>query len=361
MSDRSGQWSFVPVAKLAEVAGDWDDVNRRSANLPILDARFFARLLEHFPAGEGAAVGVLRVAERVRCAGIFEPGSFGRWQTYQPSQAPLGAFVNEPGLDVADSLRRFLGRASALSSAVALSQLDPDMLPRPAANGSFETLDYIETATLEIAGSFADFWAARGKNLRTNLKRQRSRFEKDGVSTRLAVLTDRAAVELAVDEYGHIESRGWKGANGTALHPDNAQGRFYRSMLGEYAANGEAVVYQYRFNDDLVATDLCVMRDGVLIILKTTHAETDKNVSPAMLMRQEAFEPMFDQRQFRRVEFYGKMMDWHGRLTDKSRVLYHLNCFRFPWLSGLRKALRRRSGANADVRSGSDASEKKDT
>jgi CelD/BcsL family acetyltransferase involved in cellulose biosynthesis len=219
-----------------------------------------------------------------------------------------------------------------MSLAVGLSQLDPELLPRPDAESFVSSLDYIETATLHVDGAFEAYWANRGKNLRQNHKKARNKLEKAGVATGHAVHTGPAAVAQAVDEYGRIESRGWKAAEGTALHPENAQGRFYRELLEAHAADDEAIAYQYTYDGKVVASDLCLARGRVLIVLKTTYDEAHNATSPAMLMHYDMLRPIFDERRFDRIEFYGRVMDWHGRLTEAKRVLYHLNCYRLPWL-----------------------------
>jgi CelD/BcsL family acetyltransferase involved in cellulose biosynthesis len=332
----SPQWTIAPVAAFAEYSDEWDRVNRNARNLPILDAVFFSRLMRHFPPKAGAIVAVLRDGGAVSCAGIFEPGRGRTWQTYQPAQSPLGAWVNAPDLDLSSALSRWFAAPGGRSSlGLGVSQIDPELLARPPASKSLGTLDYIETAYMNVSGSFEEFWAARGKNLRTNVRRQQSRFERDGVAARLVEVTDAQGAGDAVDEYGRIESKGWKGSEGSALHPENEQGRFYRALFEEYAGRGEAVVFQYRYDDQVVASDLCLARNGVLIILKTTYDEAHRGTSPAMLMHHDLLKPIFDERRYRRIEFYGRLMEWHGRLTEDKKVLYHVNYFRFPWMAKL--------------------------
>ena len=330
------QWTFSPVTAFATLASDWDGVNRNARNLPILDAAFFARLMAHFAPKHGAIIAVLREGAEVRCAGIFEPGRGRTWQTYQPAQAPLGAWVNATGFAIAPALSRWFGTPGGrLSLGAGISQIDPELLPRPPASGGLATLDYIETAFMNVSGSFDVYWAGRGKNLRQNVRKQLSRFERDGVSAGLLEIADAGAAGAAVDEYGRMESGGWKGAEGSALHPDNEQGKFYRSLFEDYATRGEAVVYQYRYGDRAVASDLCLARNGVLIVLKTTYDEAQRNTSPAMLMHHDLLKPIFNERRYRRIEFYGRIMEWHGRLTEDKKILYHLNYFRFPWMTKL--------------------------
>lgn len=48
-----------------------------------------------------------------------------------------------------------------------------------------------------------------------------------------------------------------------------------------------------------------------------------------MLMRQEMFQLIFEDKGIRRIEFYGKVMDWHTKWSDDFRVMYHINYY--PW------------------------------
>ena len=45
------------------------------------------------------------------------------------------------------------------------------------------------------------------------------------------------------------------------------------------------------------------------------------------------------------VEFYGKLMEWHTRWTDHVRTLYHINYYRWPWLSTVQQLASRLSRA----------------
>ena len=136
-------------------------------------------------------------------------------------------------------------------------------------------------------------------------------------------------------DYGALESTGWKAGGGTAIHPDNAQGRFYLAMLQAFCTRGLGRIYRYRFGDKVVAVDLCVENSDTQVVLKTTYDETYRTVSPAFLMRQEELRGLWAEGRIRRVEFYGKLMEWHTRWTDKARTLYHLNYYRWGFLPQL--------------------------
>jgi hypothetical protein len=196
-----------------------------------------------------------------------------------------------------------------------------------------------------LAGSFNDYWVARGKNLRQNMRKQRNKLAADGIETTLRVLTDPALIGPALGRYGALESAGWKAQQGTAIHPDNAQGRFYLALFQQAAARGEAVFYEYLFGEQTVAMNLCLLRHGQLIVLKTAYDESIKTLSPAFLLREEELQSFFAEGQIKRIEYFGKVMDWHTKLTEDKRCIYHYTQYRWPWLKRL--AERRRAAGRS--------------
>jgi len=334
------KWTLEPALPFARHQERWQRLNARNGDTPLLDPDFVAPMLTEW--GDGREVVAIGGEPDDPAAMLLITRGPGLdWLTFQPSQAPIGLAVRDP--DVAPSaLLRGLQAALPLRCLVfTLMQQDPDLTPRPGDNGRMRTVDYIRTARVAVEGTFEEYWKARGRNLRKNLKRQRNGLTREGVTTRLEVLQRPEEVAEAIAAYGRIESASWKAGGGTAIHPDNDQGRYYRTMLESFCRRGEGRIYKYWYGDDLAAMDLCIHRHGVLIILKTTYDETIQTSSPAMLMRQEAFEEIFADGRFKRIEFYGKVMDWHTKWSDDIRTLFHVNCARWAAVWMLRRLLRR--------------------
>ena len=221
---------------------------------------------------------------------------------------------------------------------MALSQQDPSLVARPDNRATVRSFDYIPTARIEVAGAFEDYWRKRGKNLRHTVKRQSNKLAKAGVATRFEILTEPGAMAGAVRDFGAMESAGWNGEAGSAVHGDNNLGRFYKRVLEDFAEHGAAEIWRYWYDDRLMATDLCIHHAGTVIILKTTYDETERATSPAHLMRHEALTDIFDNARFRRIEFYGRVKDWHTKLTEDVRTMFHVNRYRWPILANLHDA-----------------------
>jgi hypothetical protein len=335
-------WQLLPAVGFPSHAEQWGAFNRESAASPLLQAEFVQPLIEQFATGK-ELLAIYKNGARIDAMAIVAPAGAGKWDTFQPSQAPIGMWMERPGSDGAAMRAALLRSLPGLALALGLTQRDPAIEARPEANATTKTVDYILTSHVPISGSFEDFWDARGKNLRSNLKKQRSKLLKDGVVTRLEIIRDPQAVAAAIADYGRLETTGWKSGIGTAVSPDNAQGRFYQHMLENFCRMGCGSILRYWFDDKIVAMNLCIEGFGCMIILKTAYDESlGKQFSPAFLMLEETCQQLFEEKKFERLEFYGRVMEWHTRWTDAVRTMYHLTTYRWPLVLHLQSLLQSR-------------------
>lgn len=335
------KWTVEPAASFAQRAEQWRSLNASTLASPLLEPEFVTQLLTHFGKGEvlarceqGGALVAMALLSRRRT---------GTWETFQPSQAPVGMWLQEPGLDTGVLMAGLMRALPGFPLVLSLLQRDPALEARPAGGAGVSTMDYIATARVTVSGSFDDYWAGRGKNLRSNLKKQRARLAREGIATRMDVVTDAGQAAAAIDDYARLEQSGWKAGKGTAVQASTAQGRFYRALFESACARGQGRIYRYWFGEQLVAMDLCLSVEGTVIILKTAYdASAPQGLSPTLLMREEQFRALFDSGDVRVIEFYGKVMEWHTRWTDEVRTMYHVTAFRWPVLGALKQLLKAR-------------------
>jgi len=327
------KWSFFPAAEFGVHGARWDALRALGPAAPMLDAVFVTALLDSFGSGS-ELLALCENGSGLQAAALLAPQGRARWATFQPAQAPVAPWLQRPGADTALLLASLVRALPGCALLVGLAQCDPFLLARPPANRLQRSSDYIDTARITIDSDFDSWWNSRGKNLRSNLKKQRNRLAATAVATRLEVWRAPEQMTQAVADYGRLESTGWKGRAGTAVTADNQQGRFYRAMLEAFCTRGRGSVYRYYFGDDLVAMDFCIEDRDCIVVLKTAYDESvPKHYSPALLMREEACRRLFDDGRLRRIEFYGRVMEWHRRWTDEIRTMYHLNHFRWPILN----------------------------
>jgi len=334
------RWTFAPAEhSFAELRSLWDSLNSSHSNHVLLDSDFVEPLIRYF----GSAKLLIGVSEgSCRAMALVHPTAQGVWSSFQPSQAPIGMVLfgrDERGEQIRALLKSLPGYALQLS----ILQQDPDYSawPRSVASTDVEVLDYIETPRLAITLTFEEYWNSRSSDLRNNLARRRRRLTDSGRRPEWVVLCREDEVSTGIVEYGRLESQGWKSQMGTAIAADNAQGKFYTDVMERFCARGEGFIFQLLLDGVVVATDLCLVRDRMLIVLKTTYDESLKSLSPGLMMREEQLRWLWSQGQVEVVEFYGRMMDWHRKFTDDSRTMYHLNCYRNSWVPKIKKALRR--------------------
>ena len=341
-------WQILPCTHFADHAAAWDALQRSTTDTPFLEAAFVQPLLQEF--GSGKEVLALHSARgRLDAAAIVRSAGRGMWETFQPSQMPVGPWIVARGDALPQRLHSLLGALPGLALGLGVTQLDPRLQARPAAGRDLKLLDYINTSFIDVQGSFDAYWETRGKNLRQNSRKQRNKLQAEGIVPRLECLTDPAAVVDALREYGALESAGWKAEGGTAIHADNAQGRFYRRMLENFCALGRGRIYRYCFGDKVVSMDLCIDNGPLVVILKTAYDESYRSVSPSTLMRQDEFAAWWAEGRYQRIEFYGKTMEWHTRWTDQQRRLHHATAYRWAFLRDLHERMIHKRGKSADL------------
>jgi len=324
----TNHWELYPINQFEKFIQSWDTLNNKIAKSPILESRFIGPCLRHFPAGD-ALLALCGDQDNPTAMTIVNKNRFGVWETYQPSQAPIGAWMCDSTADLNTLLNSLANVLPGIVLSIGITQQDTSFLARPKNQTNIRTLDYINTARVNINETFDEYWANRGKNLRQNLRRQRNRLEREDVTTTLKTFDKPDQMKDCIAEYGKLESAGWKSQGGTAISPENDQGLFYTEMLQRFAETGDGFVFNYLYNDKIVAVDLCIKGNGTLIILKTTYDESQKTSSPALLMRQDSFQHFFNMDGLEKIEFYGKVMDWHTKWASDIRTMYHINYY--PW------------------------------
>ncbi len=327
-------WKLLPAKQLAELAAQWDALQAKTLPHAFLRSDFLLCLLDQF--GQGNELLAYREeGDGWAAALLIQPQGKGRWNSFQPSQLPLGPVLLPKNEVIEASLQSLLRALPGMALTVGLTQLDSLAHAGPFEGARLRHQHYIDTAWVDVESGFEAYWEARGKNLRQNTRKQLKKVEASGATPRLEMVHTPEAVAGAIEQYGVLESSGWKAELGTAISVDGAQGRFYRQALERAAAAGRARIYRYWFGDEVVAMDLCVHQDDCLVILKTAYQQAHQAVSPSTLMRAEEFKALFDEGRFKRIEFFGRVMEWHTRWTDNSRQLFHLTAYRWGWLKAL--------------------------
>ena len=305
----------------------WDALNRAYyGGHPMLDSRFVAKLIDYFPSPHG--IEVLSGHADGDCTAlmlVMSPSPV-ITRAYKPSQAQLSLTLLPPGavLSPPSLLRTFPAFVARLDFYSLDSKYHTGLIR---ADGPERQLSAVNIA-IDVHGTFDAYWCARPKNLRKNISRYRNRLDRECGSCTLRITTAAADMRAAVARYGFIESRGWKGRSGTAIHPGNRQGNFYRDVMTDLAASGQAIVFELVLDSEVVASRLCIYNDDLLIILKTTFDEDYRKYAVGRILLHDTIQYVFEHKLSSTIDFYTgatkEQRDW----ATQCREMYHLSVYR---------------------------------
>jgi len=326
------RWTIEPIEALERYATDWDTINRSYDDFTLMSYDFFSEAVKYLTE-KPLKLAICHRKQEIVCISIIEKVCFGVSRTFQPSQSPLGAWIQSPAIPTQLLIKTLAQKLHRLPLGFSITQQDPNINSLNLSDISeCKKLSYIETGSLNSVDDFDKFWESRGKNLRQNTNKAINRLNKEDEALSFKIINNKQDVDVAIDIYAQLESSGWKSDENTAITPENNQGLFYKNLFKKLADSKSVIIYQLLLGDKIIASDLTIISKGRTVILKTTYDEKFKRFSPATVLRKLQFEYIFKSENIKKIEFYGKMMDWHYRWTHETREMYHLN-----WLSTLGK------------------------
>jgi CelD/BcsL family acetyltransferase involved in cellulose biosynthesis len=306
---------------------------------PLLDAGFVDALLRHFgepgvhlctaaqAGGPPLAMTLLKRQKR----------NLGIWSSFLPMQAQIAPSL----MPKAAPAKQLIKQLPAYATQLDLLCNDPQF--GDLRSHGAQVMPHALTMSISLAGSFDDYLAQRPRKLMQNMRRYLRRLQSEGGGERVHIITSADLMPAAVERYAALESRGWKGREGTAVRSDNAQGRFYAEVMSRFAERGEALVYELWAGDDLLASRMMLARDGMVVMLKTSFDERFERFAPGRVLLQRTLEDLFTRVPGGVVEFYtdadADLLAW----STSQRWINHVSVYRHRGLPAVYELLR--SGA----------------
>lgn len=334
-------WNFHPVGSFGDWGATWEAFNNRTFRLPLLSEAFIRTGLRYFGIGtEQLAIASDERGTAAAC--LLQTRGATVVETFQPSQLPVGPWLQRCDLDIADLANSLVHSQAGTIVLASLTQLDPLLVPRPADGPLRRTLPYISTGTIALPDSFEEYMAGRSLNLRANLRRRQRKIEREHGSISLQIFSRVDDIATGIDHYSDLESVGWKARMGTALAHGNDQWQFYAAAMESFCQHGQGRIYVLRFGDVIAAASLVVIGGDTAYLLKTTHNETLRSVAPGMILRQYFIESLYTNvPAVRRIEIYGSLNESQRPWITGVREMYHVNAYRGPVFATLHTLSRR--------------------
>lgn len=280
----------------------WDRLNAELyASNPYFDSNFIEPLLACFATGKERLC-IHRGGADIDGLVIVSPCHLAKWSLFLPDQVQIAPIL----LRYPENLKSLLYSLHGFSLGLDLPCQDPMCSPIQDALQDllWKPVPHAHTINVSLDGNFDEYLASRSKGFRYNIKRRFKKVKEAGLAIRIERVTEPEEIQAAVSRFGSIETMGWKGASGTAVHADNVQGQFYTGVLKNFAELGKACIYELYFDDTLVAMELCIASSQMLILLKTTHDESQSSFAPGRLLLYLLLEDQFLTKQVKKVEFY---------------------------------------------------------
>jgi len=319
---------------------DWDTLSQRYyQGHPFTDSRFVNGLLRHFGRGTERLFVHRRDDGTVDGMVLLEPRRFGVWRQFMPAQLQAGLLL----IPNSTTVRQLFEALPTTGFTIEFLQQDP----------KYQSLDGLDCApdvriqphctTMEVRldGTFSDYWSARSRNLTKNIRRIQRRVQTQCTSAVVKEIRDRNEMAAAVQRYGLLESAGWKHAAGTALAPNNAQGRFYTEIMQQFAETGQATAFEFWIDRVLAASRLLVSGAGIQIILKTSYDEQLSQFAPGRLLLQDLLERSFAAKAPETIEFYTNATQDQLAWATHQRPISHVTYFRYGVLASAHDLYRR--------------------
>ncbi|MCW8948763.1 MAG: hypothetical protein OQL17_02185, partial [Sedimenticola sp.] len=98
------KWQIFTADTFDNYEKQWDDLNFSGPNSPVLNSSFIKHSLKEFGTGK-EILGTYGDDANIVAMTVLTKPKFGLWDTFQPSQAPLGFWINNSAEDTAFLLK----------------------------------------------------------------------------------------------------------------------------------------------------------------------------------------------------------------------------------------------------------------
>lgn len=328
-------WKLLELDKHhAEIMDIWAQLSSRYHNHNhFLASPFFHSLLTYFRQPRLFAA-IWQPENSPKAILILHKRTFGIWETYKPAQAQIALALCTPETqpDLVSLVKQLPGLPLRLDfygldtheHQPFLDQINP------------ENTELLATdIQVSVTGDVEDYWKDRPRKLRQNISRYYNRLEREKIFLDFKVIRQAEDMQQAIHRYGLLESKGWKGKCGTALHPGNRQGQFYSYWLKKLAEQQQSIVFELFLNNELVASRLCCFSDGMMITLKTTYDEEYRHYAPGRILLKQVVDFSFLLKEINLIDFYTNATQEQLEWSTRSKFIFNASIYSPTWYGSL--------------------------
>jgi len=171
---------------------------------------------------------------------------------------------------------------------------------------------------LALDGNWESYWASLPAKFRSNVRNRLTRATQVGAPA-LEIITDRAAIQSALNEVWRLEASGWKDREGTSIGSDPTVQKFYTLLAERAAESGWLRLLFLTAGGKRIAVSYSAVYDDRLFLLKTGHDREFHTCSPFKLLTYFAAQDGYA-RGLREIDFLGDAEPWKQEWTAAARA-----------------------------------------
>lgn len=149
---------------------------------------------------------------------------------------------------------------------------------------------------IEINGEWAGYYATRSGKLRSTVGQGERRLKAKGLVT-LQECRGGSQLSSCLEEFFEVESRGWKGREGTAIKCSPTTQSFYTDLALTASALGWLRLYLLRIDGICIAGEYCLTLNGTTTVLKLGYDESWSRFSPGHVLKKMLLQHLFETEQ----------------------------------------------------------------
>jgi CelD/BcsL family acetyltransferase involved in cellulose biosynthesis len=338
-------WTFFPASDFVRISDKWQQLCNRSLRSPLLSSDFIEVALNHFARGDELICFAETATETVAAA-ILQRKNWLVWETFKPSQMPLGAWLQLLQTDFPEISQSLLRALPFPAMMLAVTYLDSRFLSRPKGKALL-ALDSFTTGEIDLPDTTVEFMQSLNSKVHKELGRRIRKAEKEIGPIEFITQTEAEKSEAFINIYASMESRSWKGETATALTSDDGQSKFYADLLRQFAITGRSRMFTLKIGARNVAAQIAIVDNETLYLLKTTYEADLRSLGPGVMQHYFISLNGYEQKQrVKRIELYGKLNESQQMWVTGSRSIYHVNTYRSSLLAKAHRYLINRQACN---------------
>jgi CelD/BcsL family acetyltransferase involved in cellulose biosynthesis len=298
----------------AEMLAGWQAAAAAAATLPTQDAPWTIASLVAFP-GRSNVIAVGDSAQPQAVAPLVQRGPLLELPGCSTTGEPVDFFADSP-----DSLAALAEEVAATRRPLVLERLPAESptigaMREALGQASVRLSEKVEFPTITLEERWAEPGGGLSSSRRSALRRGRRKAEKHGEVTIELLSPSPAEVDLLLDEAFAVETRSWKGVEGTAVAFVPQMNCFYRRYARELAERGQFRLDFMRVEGRAVAMQYGAVWKGSHWLFKIGYDAAFRSSSPGQVLLGESVAAA-TQAGLRSYELLGGRADWTDAWTE---------------------------------------------